>query len=284
MEKSLNCFLKWTLLIAIIGLASCEEEGAIYQRNFSKAEKKELAKRLKDGIEHYYQGTAAQQLLLEEARSFDPTNANIYREIGVPYLKRGIASEFNNYYGKSAEMDPLNWQGWRGYLYLFFYRDYERALADFDATDILTPNMVDYPQSLSVNYLRGICYLQLQQFDNALQYFDQHIKHEGETSGLDYVSPQSFLYKGIAHFNKKEAAAAEAAFQQGLANDGENADLLYWLAKLKLEEGNKKAAFELVGQAKTQFAKGNYNSRPYVEEFYQIYLSDLTELEKDIRS
>ena len=282
MEKLLNSFLKSTLLIAVIGCTACQEKTAIYQRNFTAAEKKELAKRLKDGIGYYYQGTAAQQFLLEEALSFDSTNANIFREIGVPYLKRGIAAEFNNYYGKSAEMDPLNWQGWRGYLYLFFYRDYERALADFDATDVLTPDMVDYPQSLSVDYLRGICYLQLDQPDKALEYFNQHIQHESSTSGLDYVSPQTFLYKGITHLTKKEVVAAEAAFRQGLANDGENADLLYWLAKLKLQEGDKAAAFQLIGEAKTQFEKGNYNFPAYVEEFYQTYLSDITALEEEI--
>ena len=282
MEKLLNSFLRIGLLITIIGSAACQEETVIYQRNFTAAEKKELAKRLKDGIGYYYQGSVAEQFLLKEALSFDSTNADIYREIGVPYLKRGIASEFNSYYGKSAEMDPLSWQGWRGYLYLFFYRDYERALADFDATDILTPNMVDYPQSLSVDYLRGICYLQLDQPDKALEYFDQHIQYESSTSGLEYVSPQTFLYKGITHLNKKEVAAAEAAFRQGLANNRENADLLYWLAKLKLQQSDKAEAFQLVGEAKRQFENGNYNFRAYVEEFYQIYLPDITALEEEI--
>jgi hypothetical protein len=68
----------------------------------------------------------------------------------------------------------VTWQGWRGYLKLFFYRDYESAIADFNATDTLTTGFTDYPQSMSVDYLRGLAYFQLGEEEKALDYYTKY--------------------------------------------------------------------------------------------------------------
>ncbi|MEL7220836.1 MAG: hypothetical protein AAGJ93_05920, partial [Bacteroidota bacterium] len=181
MAKSLKYFLKPYCLAGIMCTfySSCQRQEAVwYEKEFTSEEHKALSLNLLEGIGYYYQGSPASQMLLEEALAYDPNSAKIHREIGVPYLKRGIASAFPDYYGKAADLDPLGWTGWRGYLYLYFYRDYERAIADFNLTDTLTPNQVDYPQSISVDYMRGICYLMIDDYPSAIDYFDRHIAYE----------------------------------------------------------------------------------------------------------
>jgi len=270
-------------LLMVILLTSCgQQRQQWYKKSFSPEEQIALAKTLADGISNYYQGSPSSQLLLEEARMLDPNNALVYREIGVPYLKRGIASAFPHYYGKAADLDPLGWTGWRGYLYLYFYHDYERALTDFNRLDTITPGVVDYPQSVSVDFMRGVCYLQLGQYEPAISYFDQHIEYETGVTGFKYIAPETFLFRGIAYLSMGQPAAAIQSFETGLSLEDYNADLMYWLAKTHAQEGHTAQARNYLAQAQQAFAKKDYNRRPYVEEFYQLYETDLTALAAEL--
>lgn len=272
------------LLTAI--LTNCEAPQAYnyYRKQFTATEQKQLASTLLEGIGGYYQGSTAEQMLLFEALGYDSTNAKIVREIGVPYLKRGIATAFPHWYGRAADLDPLGWTGWRGYLYLYFYRDYHRAIYDFDATDILTPNQVDYPQSLSVDYLRGIAYLMIKDYDQAITYLEKHIEYESNLTGFEYLDSKVLLFEGIAFFGKDDIAAALEAFEAGLTIDDENADLLLWTAKAYLQQGQHTVAQTYLEQAQVEFSRRNYNRHGYVEEFYQTYQEDIDDLRREIRA
>jgi tetratricopeptide (TPR) repeat protein len=269
----------WLASLTILFASSCQRKEEIwYQKTFSPEERKELSLTLLDGIRYHYQGSPACQMILQESLSYDPDNAKTHREIGVPYLKRGVASAFPHYYGKAAELDPLGWTGWRGYLYLYFYRDYERALADFNLTDTLTPNQVDYPQSISVDYMRGICYLMLDDYPNAIDYFDRHIAYETSITGFEYIDPKTLLYRGIAYLGLNQPDTAIHSFRSGLTIDDENADLYYWLAQVQGQQGQLAKARQNLERAHIEFAKKNYNRRYYVEEFFQTYETDLDAL------
>lgn len=283
MANLLKYFPEALILSGLLLLPGCRAAQPFYQKTFTPTEKAQLAHTLTEGIGNYYQGSPATIFLLQEALCYDSTYADIWREIGVPYLKRGLITAFPSTYGKAADLDPVGWQGWRGYLYLYFYRDYRRALADFDATDTLTPNLVDYPQSMSVDYLRGICYLQLNDYEKALAYLDTHINYETERVGLKYLDAQAFLYKGIALLALERPEAAQAAFELGLMVEAGNADLLYWLAKTLLQRGQGAQAEILLREAMEQFKKGKHNTTTYVEEFYQTYWPDLEALAAQLK-
>ncbi|MEZ4934550.1 MAG: hypothetical protein R2788_20785 [Saprospiraceae bacterium] len=280
--KLSNYFLNILFLLFLLNFFSCQKIEPLYKKEWTEQEKKELPKKLVNGISNYYQGTPAQQFLLQEALFFDSTYADIYREIGVPYLKRGIAAEFSNYYGKAADLNPLDWLAWRGYLYLFFYRDYDRALNDFLKADDLTPGIVDHPQSMNIDFLKGVCYLKLGQYQKAIDYFDTQIKYETETVGLEYMESITFLFKGIAFWEMSQFKKAYETFTIGLSIDAKNSDLLFWTAKYWQQMGNNSKAKEFNTMAKEQFLNGYFNKRNYVEEFFQTYLSDIEGLEKEL--
>ena len=270
--------------LLLILFTSCgQQRQQWYKKSFTPEEQTTLAKTLADGIRNYDQGSPGSQLLLEEARALDPNNALVYREIGVPYLHRGIASAFPHYYSKAANLDPLGWTGWRGYLYLYFYHDYERALSDFNRLDTITPGVVDYPQSVSVDFMRGICYLQLGHYELAISYFDQHIEYETGITGFKYIDPETFLFRGIAYLSMGQPTAAIQSFETGLSLEDYNADLMYWLAKTHAQEGHTAQARNYLAQAQKAFAKKDYNRRRYVEEFYQLYETDLIALAEELK-
>ena len=282
MERYSKCFLNTVLFLLIIAFFSCEEnEYNYYDANFDQQEKEYYSERLITGRGWYYQGTPSEQLVFDEARKLDPTNASAHRELGVPYLKRGFAAEFYEHYDNAIKHDALNWQGWRAYLYLYFYRDYDRAIADCDAMDILTPDFVDFPQATSVDYMRGVCYMQKENYNKALSYFDKHIEFEKRETGIEYMESIAFLQKAFCHYKMKDMDQAISSIDVGLSINPNSADLNYWKA-LYLFESDPKQSMTYLEKSEELFSKGNYNKRPYVEEFNQIYRIDIEALGKKI--
>lgn len=275
----------WTYSLSILCLlTACAPQTPLYVKTFSAEEQTKLAQQFLAGTGvWYYQGSTASQNLIQAGLQHNPNSAELWRELGAPHVKRGFAEQTWLYYGKVVELDARGWQGWRGYLMLYFYRDYENALKDFDATDTLTPNFVDHPQSTSVDFMRGICYLQLGNYDKALSYLKAHIESEIKVVGEAYIDSKTFLYQGIALYKKGLHEEALAALRRGLHNaDGRNADLWYWVAKIALEQGRTAEAAEAIENAEAQFRQGYYNHRDYVEEFYQTYPADISALRKQI--
>jgi len=236
--------------------------------------------RFKDAT-FYMQGSVAFQNGIAEAVSIDPTFEPGVYELSVADLKRGLPNEWLPQYNKAVVLNPEQRIPWRGYLYLWFYRDYEKAIADFNASDTITPYL-DYPQGHSVDFWRGIAYLGAKDFDNSIAYWDKHITRETEDSGEDWVELEAFLYRGIAYYESDNKEKANENFDKVIQYFTNSADAKYYKAKLLLNEGHKKAALNMIEDAIVDFNNGYYNNRAYVETLRQIYLLDLEELKSKI--
>lgn len=265
MEKSLKLFLSISL---ILFLCSCQ----------TKDEKVQDAYDI--GFRHY-QGSKSHMNAFAYALELDSTKAETCRELSVTYLKRGIPHNWKAWYDGAVEYDPITWQPWRGYLYLWFYRDYEKAIADFNASDSLT-TYLDYPQGHSVDFWRGIAYLGAKDYDNSIAYWDKHITKETEDSGEEWVELEAFLYTGIAYYESKNQKKALEDFDKVIQYHKQSADAKYYKAHILTEFGETGQTLEMVNQAFEDFNNGYFNNRPYVETLLQIYLEDLEELKTRI--
>lgn len=277
MEKSLKYCLS---LFAIFFFFSCDKELSI-------EEKKKLSDEMINGghsiLRPYSQGSVKMMTYTEEAITLDPLNADAWRELSIPYLKRGMPNKWKPLFDKAVLYDSIQWQPWRGYLYLWFYRDYKKAIADFDASDTLTPKFIDAPQGHSVDYWRGIAYLGLNNHEKSNWYFEKHIKKEIKDFGEDYVELTAFLYNGIAYFEAENYKKAMDNFDRQLKN-GRNlsADAKYYKAKIFKIENKIDEAKAIIDEAIDDFNSGYYNYRPYVETLRQIYLEDLNDLKNQL--
>ena len=236
--------------------------------------------RFKDAI-FYMQGSVAFQNGIAEAVSIDATYEPGVYELSVADLKRGLPHKWLPQYNKAVALNPDQRIPWRGYLYLWFYRDYEKAIADFNASDLLTPYL-DYPQGHSVDFWRGIAYLGAKDYDNSIAFWDKHITKETEDSGEDWVELEAFLYRGIAYYEAGNIEKANENFDKLIQYFTNSADAKYYKAKIFLNEGDKKAALNMINDAIVDFNNGYYNNRAYVETLRQIYLEDLEELKAKI--
>jgi tetratricopeptide (TPR) repeat protein len=230
-----------------------------------------------------HQGTPRAMHLLEEILELDSTNAEAWREMSIPYLKRGIPHKWYEYYQKAIEYDAENWIGWRGYCYLFFYRDYRRAIADFDATDTITPGFTDYPQAMSVHYLRGLCYYGLNEYENAQAYFQRYIDEEMAGPGFDFIDQNVYLFRGLIQQKLGDHQQAIEEFKTGLKIFEGSSDLYYHLSQSYLALGNLPLAKSNALKAEDYFKQGYYHHRPYIEVFDRIYDYDISELKSSLK-
>ena len=228
-----------------------------------------------------YQGSPTCMNAFAYLLEIDSTNAEANRELSIPYLKRGIPHEWEKWMDRAVRYDSIAWQPYRGYNYLWFYRAYEKAIADFDASDTLT-DYIDHPQGHSVDFWRGIAYLGLKDYENSIAYWDKHIQRETEESGEDWVELEAFLYRGIASYESGNLEKALQNFNKALHYFKRTADAKYYKAKILLERKQPEEALTLIEDAITDFKAGYYNNRPYVETLRQIYLSDLEALKANI--
>lgn len=271
-----------TLLLGILTISCSRPQKAI-----SKEEGIRLSKELLDReyMSHNFdgpmQGSPLGMELLDSILKLDPTNASAWREISIPYLKRGIPHEWKPLFDKAVQYDAKTWQPWRGYLYLWFYRDYEKAIADFNASDTLT-DYIDHPQGHSVDFWRGVAYLGMEDYENSISYWDKHIHRETEESGEDWVELEAFLYRGIAYYESGNTEKALENFDKVIHYFKQSADAKYFKALILKDKGNKKDALRLTEEALSDFEKGFYNNRPYVETLRQIYLEDLETFKNEL--
>ncbi|MGB1308385.1 MAG: hypothetical protein ACPG6B_05710, partial [Oceanihabitans sp.] len=167
---------------------------------FACSSKREKAEAVYKRAIFYPQGSKMSINGIKRATEIDSTYQQAVYELSVAYLKRGLPHKWKPQYNKAVKLDAIERVPWRGYLYLWFYRDYKKAIADFDASDVLTPNFIDRPQGHSVDYWRGIAYLGLKDYKKSKAYFEKYIQMEIAESGEDWVELTAFLYYGIAHY------------------------------------------------------------------------------------
>lgn len=284
MENLSKYFLSTVLIIVFVTMVGCNKKDVLYKRTYAPEEKAFFSDALHQGAgnTNYYQGTVAERFLIMEGDKLVPDKAFSYREMGIPYLKRGMGSEANDWYTKAANRDPKAWAGYLAYCWLYFYRDYDRCIAECNRLDSLTPDFVDYPQSTSVNYMRGLSHLQKGEYDVAIDYLREHLDFEIESVGESYVEAIPFLILGVAYHKKGAYEKAEEVYKQGVKYNNNCPDLHYYRALNSLKLGNQSLAISSTQLAEKYFDVGNKNIRPYVEEFYAIYGHDIENLKKKV--
>ena len=275
MEKLLKSYLS---LCCLLVLFSCKNETSL-----NASEKRESAEKTYKAAIQFRQGSTAFQNGIAEAVTIDPTYEPGVYELSVADLKRGLPHKWLPQYNKAVKMDSVTRIPWRGYLYLWFYRDYKKAIADFDASDTLTPDFIDAPQGHSVDYWRGIAYLGLNDYKNSNAYFEKHMAKETKEFGEDYVDITAFLYNGISYFEAGDYEKALLNFNKQLEYSRNlSADAKYYKAQIFIAEDKNKEALETINEAIDDYNQGYNNKRAYVETLRQIYPQDLTALKSKI--
>ncbi len=272
MEKLLKSYLR--LCIILICFTSCKNESNLSKRSLSESI-------YKNAIQ-YTQGSTGFQNGIAEAVKIDSTYQEAVYELSVADLKRGLPHKWLPQYNKAVQLNPELRIPWRGYLYLWFYRDYKKAIADFDASDQLTP-YIDNPQGHSVDYWRGIAYLGLKDYKKSQDYFKKDIEQQTKHFSEDYIDSTTFLYYGIALMETKDYEIALLNFNKVLQYSNQiSSDAKYYKALIFVAQGELVKAKTEIKNALIDFNNGYYNQRAYVETLRQLYVQDFERLEQSL--
>jgi len=263
-------------------LGACEQRDW-YKKELSNEVMKEYSPLLRAGRGFFYQGTVPEQFQNKEAMLLDSTDADLWREFGTARVKRGILDEMDYYYGIAVDLKPEVWAGFRGYLYLYFYRDFQRAIDDFNLGDKVVGE-VDYSQGQSHEYMRGICYYGLKDYDQAISVLTSYIASTTASNGAEWVDVYAHLYKGLSLMQIDRYNEALTEFDKAERIYPKLSDLYFHRARIALSQKRLDDAKLLVRTARQYFEEGYYHQRPYVEVLEQIYIQDIDDLEKEVAS
>lgn len=266
-----------TFCLSLLFLASCTEKHNWYQKEFSAEEKPALAESVRNGVSYHYQGTVPEQFHALEALALDSSNGDFWREMGTSRVKRSLADEMYYWYGKAAELKPDPWMGFRGYLYLYFYRDYPRAIADFDQMDSIIGG-IGNSQAQDHDYMRGIAYYGLKDYQSSKDYLRKYIERISTEVGAEWVDVYAHLYLFFCHKVLGEEMAMQNELNAIFALYPDLADAHYQQALIYHQKNQLKAARESLEKARASYDLGFYHQRPYVEVLEQIYPQDLEAL------
>lgn len=268
----------WIYCLSLLLLIGCKPEHKWYKKSFSKAEKSALAPALRNGVSYYYQGTVAEQFQIKGALSLDSTNGDFWREMGTARVKRGLASEMHYYYAKAAALKPDPWLGFRAYLYLYFYRDYPRAIQDFNRLDSITGS-IGHSQAQDHDYMRAVAYYGLKDYPQAIRYARKYIERLTSEIGAEWVDANAHLYLALSlEKNGAPWQEVQAELQKMLKIYPESADAYFHLARLSAQRQRFWEARKFLLPAEAYFQKGYFHQRPYVEVLDQLFPQDFKKL------
>ncbi len=243
------------------------------KRRMLSAEYTQLAKRLE-------RGSPDNMKLLEKAIRINPSNDQAHYELSIPYLYNGLFEKWNYHIDRAIDLNAQAWQGMRGYYKLLYLKDFGSALFDLDATDTLTIEQTDYAHNMSMDYLRGLCYLGLKNYDKSKEYFQIFVDKETVAVGEKFVDENAFLYLGILDAGKGFHQEAINYFDRAIKFEEGLADVYYHKAKCLVRLNRIQEAKEQIGIAKLKFSEGYYLRGYMYRAQEQIYSNDIETLEQ----
>ncbi len=216
-----------------------------------------------------------EELMQYGIRNVKNLKPELIRHSSVQNTKNGYWVQAIQKLEQSSTLDP-SINAYYGWVLLFFYHDYSKSLEKLEKYEKYMknePNLIANGDNF--HYLKGINYMQLNQYEKAINEFDWSKRESFElTKKNDFFPFQLELYKGrcfekLGQLNKaldsydesiKIAKVADNYFYKAL--------VLKRLNRVKEYEKNIKISFDLIKQGK----KNNDN---YQVVFDEVYIQDI---------
>jgi tetratricopeptide (TPR) repeat protein len=211
----------------------------------------------------------------------DTISAENYRHSSVQNTKNGNYSIAINKLEKAFQINPQETAGYYAWVLLYYYRDYEKSLKILEQLDAYTPNFADAPVGEDIHYLKGLCQMQLLQYQKAIDEFNIYINNITTTLGEDWVDVYTFVHKGRCLTKLDKYEEAINSYDKAIKHYENCTEAYYFkgLTHIKLNKNDEACSnFHL---ALTLIKKGFKNSDVYVEYFHEIYLQQIEQSIKE---
>ncbi|MCL4640565.1 MAG: tetratricopeptide repeat protein [Olivibacter sp.] len=262
---------KWLIFcLNILFATSCKDNRPIKGQERIDCERAELLYEQKGG-----QGSNRSQSYLDSAISICPTFSKGYREISVPYLKRGDYSTWLQYLDKAINHDPESYLGIRAWCKTKFLHDYRGALKDFKTWDTILYSGSRTVADNSMYSWMALCYAGLADMPSALGCIDRSIKEAIRDFGSDWVGLYDYFYRGNIKRELNDLEGALTDFNSQIRLTDKVADVYYYKGVVLLQLGRRQEAKANILKAKSLFSEGKHMHDPYIEIPWQIWKEDI---------
>ncbi len=225
----------------------------------------------------FSQGGREYHFWLDSAIKVYPRNGWAYQKKSVGYTKQGNIVKAFEMLDKACQYAPEE-LGYRGWLKLYWYRDYEGAIEDLEKFDALTPNTTDYAWGENLYYLTALAKKQMGQYKAAIADFDKCISETTALRGEKWVDNKAFLYRGISKAHLQDIEGAMHDFNTALSYYDSSAELYYQKGLLLAQQGNAKEACSCFQKSLTYFQQGyRYEEKYSYEVFDELYEEHINE-------
>ena len=200
-----------------------------------------------------------------------------YRHASVRNTKNGNYSIAIDKLEKAMEIDSQEVSGYYAWVLLYYYRDYEKSLQILEEQDSYTPDFSDAPVGEDIHYLKGLCHMQMQHYQKAVDEFNIYINTMVSTIGEEWVDVYTFVQKGRCLTKLEKFENAINSYDKAIKYYENCTEAYYFkgLTQIKMSKDNEgcnnfNKALELIND-------GNKSSDVYVEYFHEIYLQQIEE-------
>jgi tetratricopeptide (TPR) repeat protein len=237
---NLNASLLRLLIPLSICAISTQSNGQIAYKNVSRDSMNARFERLILTPEMSIYGFEG-QLMADSLLRIDPTNAQIWQRKAMPHLKNGDFISWDKYISKAVQYDPERYLAYRGFCRAIFIKDYENALLDFEAIQKLKPSAPVYEMDHSMEFFRGMCYMELGQLDSARFFMEKSIKWQMDNKGAEWTHYVDLFYMGVIYYELNDISKAQYYVDASLKNYAQFPDAHYYKALIlnKLEKNGE---------------------------------------------
>lgn len=255
-----NC-LKYSLswILVILCLFSCDKSAELkssYDENLLNLQRR-----------NYYQGSKKRQANSDQLIAINPNESSYYQGKSMAHTKIGDYHIAFPLLEKAWALDAKETGYYYGWLLLYYYRDYERAIDKLNTYDDFTPKSPDFCWGEHINYLKGLCYKQMGDYEAAIQEFDRLINYEGE-----FVDVYAYVYRGICYSNLGQHDLAIRDFDKAIL-EYEQCAMAYYYKGLSLRTMEDQiSSKQSLLKAKSLVEQGYLKRHAYHEAFDGISL------------
>jgi tetratricopeptide (TPR) repeat protein len=225
----------------------------------------------KKGLQ-FMQGSPTQQLFFEEALKFNPRNDKVFLEKAAWAIKTGRYKNFMSFISHAVEINRIH-LGYRGWIKLYNLRDFRGAIQDLISYHHLFPYRNAWGEN--PNYLIGLAYMQLEDYDTAERHFDVAVERIFKTYNPSrQVDAYCFIQRAVCYMNLNKTKEAMADLEQSRTLFGPCAEAYYWLGTIQVET-NRQEAYNSFSTALTLAREGRIRRNDYKELIAELYIEDI---------
>lgn len=226
---------------------------------------------LKNGAWNHHYLTKEWNEWIDKGIQEDSTIAYLWQQKALPFWKQKKYQLAIIYYTKAVELDRQQWLSRLAFLKCIFAKDYEGSLADLINYKKEFGSTLE--QDHSLEFYMGICYLQLNQFNEALKTLQENIETQEKEHGADWVHFLDRYYLAIAYYEQNNYTLAVTEFDKVLKEYPKFSDAQYYKSICLNYLGEKEKAKQLIEEGRSNFENGNTfneDSNRYEDYPYQI--------------